>query len=228
LSINWGAWSSVGAAARGGVGGRLAQRGIGEITPEEGLAAFEQLLAWPRPQVAVMPIDWSVYAQQFESGATPAVLSEVISEPAPSAVRAPVQPHSDLAARLAAAAPAERRTLLLELLRSEVIKGLGLDAGKQIPINEPLIALGVDSLLAVELRNALSSALGLARRLPATLLFDYPSMSALADYLLAHVSAGDTTAPSTAPEGPAPAADEAAIAALSDAEAEALLLKELG
>jgi polyketide synthase 12/myxalamid-type polyketide synthase MxaB len=221
VSINWGAWSSIGAAARGGVGERLALRGIGEIAPEDGLAALQSLLVWPKPQIGMVPIDWSVYRRQFASGSEPCVLTEVLAEaPAATSGPAPAPFQAGFPQTLAAAASGERRPLLIELIRTEVIKGLGLQADKQLPLNEPLSALGVDSLLAVELRNALSSALGLARRLPATLLFDYPSISALTDYLLANVVA--------VPQAATLTPDEASIASMTDEEAEAMLIKELG
>jgi polyketide synthase 12/myxalamid-type polyketide synthase MxaB len=236
VSINWGAWSAIGAAARGGVGARLALRGIGEIAPHEGLAALERLLVWPTPQIGVVPIDWNVYRRQFAAGSEPAVLAEVLAESSSGGARPAAQLQTDLPQKLAAAAPGERRGLLLELIRTEVVRGLGLEASRELPVNEPLSALGVDSLLAVELRNALSRGLGLVRRLPATLLFDYPSISALTEYLLANAvaSTADSAPRPDRKEAASPQAaasqllDEAMIAALSDAEAEALLIKELG
>jgi acyl transferase domain-containing protein/acyl carrier protein len=227
VSINWGAWASIGAAARSGLSERLALRGFGEIAPDEGLAALQSLLVWPKPQIGMVPIDWSAYRRQFASSREPCVLTEVLAQ-APSATSRPTvaPPQVGFPQKLAAAAPGERRALLLELIRTEVIKGLGLQADKQLPMNEPLSALGVDSLLAVELRNALSSALGLSRRLPATLLFDYPSISALTDYLLANVVA--VGGERSAPQAVTLTADEASIASMTDEEAEAMLIKELG
>ena len=89
----------------------------------------------------------------------------------------------------------------------------------------PLNDLGLDSLMAVELRNMLGAGLELARPLPATLLFDYPTMDALADYLSVHVlrSRAGAAAPAAAA---AAMLDE--IAAMTDEEAERLLLEELG
>jgi acyl carrier protein len=164
------------------------------------------------------------------------VLAEVLAESSSGTARPAAQLPTDFPRKLAAAAPGERRGLLLELIRTEVVKGLGLEAGKELPINVPLSALGVDSLLAVELRNALSRGLGLVRRLPATLLFDYPSISALTDYLLANAvaSSAESAVRPASHAAASPRAsssqmmDEATIAALSDEEAEALLIKELG
>ena len=60
---------------------------------------------------------------------------------------------------------------------------LGLDAGEQIDLQKPLNEMGLDSLMAVELRNLLSTGLGAERILPASLVFDYPTIETIAGYL---------------------------------------------
>jgi polyketide synthase 12/myxalamid-type polyketide synthase MxaB len=229
LSINWGAWSAVGAAARRQIGGRIAARGLGEITPENGLAALDQLFAWPRPQVGVVPVDWQVFRRQFPEGQEPPFLSDQLVgtqaavRPTPEAAT-----ESGIVERVRKAAPGERREIIARFIRDQVGKGLGLDPAQPIDGNQPLVALGLDSLLAVELRNALSRGLGFTRRLSATLLFDFPSISALADHLLATiVEAQPAATPAPAPRRAAATVDEGEIAALTDEEAEALLLEEL-
>jgi hypothetical protein len=100
--------------------------------------------------------------------------------------------------------------------------------------------LGMDSLMAVQLRNRFSKALGLARPLPATLMFDHPTVEALATYLrpLVPGAAGSDAAPPAAPTpaatptGHAPSAEQAPLGAervaqMSDAEIELLLLERL-
>jgi acyl carrier protein len=106
------------------------------------------------------------------------------------------------------------------------VKALGLDPARPPDRSRPLQELGLDSLLAVELRNVLSNGLGLPRRLPATLLFDYPSVTAITNYLAGELLPADER------EVPAAAARDgqaelAEIAGLSDEEAEAMLLEEL-
>jgi acyl carrier protein len=81
------------------------------------------------------------------------------------------------------APPAKRQKLLMEFVRAQALKILGLDATQSIDYKQPLSDLGLDSLMAVELRSLLSAELGLAHGLPATLVFDYPTISALTDYL---------------------------------------------
>ena len=102
-------------------------------------------------------------------------------------------------------------------MRERALRVLGLDPGHALDPRAPLGDLGLDSLLAVELRNALGTTLKLA--LPATLLFDHPNVEALTQHLL------DTlfpAAPPAAAPAPAPKAGSVldAVADLSDDEVE--------
>ena len=111
-------------------------------------------------------------------------------------------------------------------LSSRTLHVIGLEEATLVDPTLPLKELGLDSLMAVELRNALAHSL--ARSLPATLLFDYPTLDALADYLLGVLALSETAKPrrvEAADEEPNSGAT--AIAGLSDDDAEALLLKEL-
>jgi polyene macrolide polyketide synthase len=95
-----------------------------------------------------------------------------------------------LARRLAGASEGEREAVALEFVRTEVAALLGHASPAAIGEQRGFTELGFDSLAAVELRNRLNATLGL--RLPATLVFDYPTPIALAGYLLGEV-AGATT-----------------------------------
>jgi polyketide synthase 12/myxalamid-type polyketide synthase MxaB len=226
LSVNWGAWSDIGAAARRRIAGRIATRGLGEIAPAAGLAAFDRVLTWPAAQVAVVPMDWQLYGRQFPGAQAPPFLADVMQQAMERAPRVSSQaPATSFVDRVRAAAPSEQPVLVAAMIRDAVVRGLGLDSSQGIDPHQPLGALGLDSLLAVELRNALSRALGLPRPLPATLLFDYPTLAGLAEYIT-------TTVIGAAPPGsplpkPAAAAGFEDIALLTDEEAEALLLQEL-
>jgi acyl carrier protein len=85
---------------------------------------------------------------------------------------------------------AARRTFLAKVVRRAAATVLELETGDAIPDDLPLKEAGLDSLLAVELRNALGKAIG--QRLPSTLLFDYPTIGAVVAYLQSlFVAAGD-------------------------------------
>jgi acyl transferase domain-containing protein/trans-aconitate methyltransferase len=151
-----------------------------------------------------------------------------------SAGTAPVAPDAvAFRAQLDAALPGERHALLCDAVRGEVMRILRLDADSSPALHDRLMHLGMDSLMAVQLRNALVTLLGLERSLPATLIFDYPTIAAISEYLLASVNL--RAAPSVGAPGPAsaPAAARAAeavpleastIAGMSDDEIEATLM----
>jgi hypothetical protein len=133
-----------------------------------------------------------------------------------------------LAQQLADALPAERHELLVEYARGHTVRVLRLDPTRPPERDARLMELGVDSLMAVELRNRLGAGLGLKQKLPATLIFDHPTIAAIARFLERLVLPEPVAAPSTATARPeTPATDEATIAELSDDEVEALLLKRL-
>jgi acyl carrier protein len=111
--------------------------------------------------------------------------------------------------------------LLAEQVRALALRSLGLDAHTVVEDARPLKDLGLDSLMAVELRNALARSLEIA--LPATMVFDYPSVTALAGYLLVRLD-GSGGRPVAAPSLPD---DATSLHALSEDAAEALLLAEL-
>jgi NADPH:quinone reductase-like Zn-dependent oxidoreductase len=224
LAINWGAWDDVGAAADRGVGERLTAQGMGALSPNQGLAALERLLGQPQAQVAVLPIHWRRYLERVGQGATPAFLAQLADvDNAAAAAPAPALARPlDLHEQLAAAAPGRRRPLVAAFVRERALRALGVDPSRAVDPRTPLGELGLDSLLAVELRNTLGRALG--RTLPATLLFDRPTLDALTDFILDEMLA-DAQPAGTAAETPAaPSASLVdSIEDLSDDEVDRLL-----
>ncbi len=196
LSVNWGPWSGGGMAAslarRNQV--RFAEIGLKSITPEQGAKVFERLLHTDVPQVAVLPIKWSKFLRQYRAGAPPFFASFITAE-------ADTAEKSAILEELERAPAAERPHVLAAFLEGQLSRVLGFgDSGGLDPLRN-FGDLGVDSLLAVDLRNRLESSL--ACSLPATLLFDYPNLEALVGYLVEQVvPAEPAEAAEAAPEEP--------------------------
>lgn len=191
LSINWGIWSEIGSAAARKADEWMLARGVGTIKPAQGLEMLDLLFAQDRAQIAVLPIDWEIYLSQFKT--VPVWLTRVAEEknkkgkkstqtssPPETSVKTAA---TDWHQKLSSVPLNQQRQFLMEHVHSQVVKAIGLEAGQEIDPRQPLNELGLDSLMAVELRNMLGSSLKLDRNLPATLVFDYPTISALTDYL---------------------------------------------
>jgi acyl transferase domain-containing protein/NAD(P)-dependent dehydrogenase (short-subunit alcohol dehydrogenase family)/acyl carrier protein len=224
-SINWGPWAEVGMAAA--LGGRDQQRwaqvGVSAVGIEQGLTILEDLIEHGPAQPCVLGVDWPTFLAQYPLGQEPALLSELAagierkSAPRPRAAAAPT-----LAQELENIPPNKRWNFVMTQVRGYAVKVLGTDQSKLIEPQQPLNELGLDSLMAVELRNALGAAVG--RALPATLLFKYPSLQALTDYLaydVLAIAANETKAEAAVDQ------DAAAIAPLSDDEVSRLLAEEI-
>jgi aryl carrier-like protein len=151
----------------------------------------------------------------------------VAAEPEPST---PVVPVGDVARRLAEAGPADRHALALEYVTLQVATVLRVSRAETLDPRQRLMDLGLDSLLALELRGRLAVGLGLAGGLPATLVFEHPTIDAVARYLVRETLGASEPIPAARRyEAAAPSTDEAAarIAHLSEEEVAALLLKKL-
>ncbi len=234
LSINWGPWSEIGAAATArAIVERVKLQGMGGIPTAEGLRAFGGLLRSDAVQAGVLPVDWERFVAPFGDRVSPYFSAVAGQRRAASERRQTLEASSEKTfAERAMAAPAnERRPMLVAHIREQVRRALGFDARYAIDDRRPLSDIGLDSLMAVELRNMLGASLAVRKSLPATLLFDYPTIDTLAGYLLpalglaAEPAAGAAARPAGA--GDAPGAMAAEIEQLSDAEAELLLLEEL-
>jgi polyketide synthase 12/myxalamid-type polyketide synthase MxaB len=232
LSLDWGAWSEVGAAAHEETARRIALRGMGRMRPDEALDALAIAMNGDEGQVAVLPVDWASLRARRREERRPSLLRALeSSEPGPRRPTVSTGTAEALLVRLREAAPAKRQRLLSEHIAGRVTRVLGLDASQVIDLLRPLKELGIDSLMAVELRNVLKADLALEGGLPATLVFDYPTVDAIANYLV-------ETALGLPPAGPAPdGSPESAEAAdgvlsrveqLSDDEVDRMLGERLG
>ena len=160
LSINWGAWSGKGFADSVGgkrLAARLALLGISSIAPKQGLEVLGQLLGHSATQVLAVPVNWKQYQSFYPADNISLLLSELVREEA-EVPQAPSRKSERRDALLAADA-AERGQLLQSYLREQVARVLGLSPSK-LDLEQPLSSLGLDSLMAVELKNRIAVDLG--------------------------------------------------------------------
>ena len=232
VSVAWGQWPDAGMAVAMQTRGADAwsARGLGWIEPDRAFGQLERVIRDASPYAAIVPIQWPQFLSRMPAGldrdfyrsvAPAARRDHTVAVPTPAASEV------SLVDGWRTAPASEWKDLVITHVAGRARLVLGVDETFAIAPRTALKDVGLDSLMAVELRNVLTRSLG--KSLPATLLFDYPSLDALSEFLLRTfglVTAAVASASSA--EAPPPAAgDDAAIASLSDAEAEAMLIAEL-
>lgn len=180
LSINWGPWGEVGMAAALARRDRerFEEQGWNTIAPAQGLSILEHFVAGATAQVAVLPVDWPVYFERVSAAVEDpfyAALASALVERKSAA-----SPRAMALDEIAALPAARQRDGLLKYVRAQIAQVARLSAGDIEP-RQRFFDLGLDSLMAVELRDSLQ--MGLGHALPATVVFDYPTLEALVDYL---------------------------------------------
>jgi acyl carrier protein/NAD(P)-dependent dehydrogenase (short-subunit alcohol dehydrogenase family) len=179
LSINWGAWSKVGAAALRQVEQQMQARGVEAIAPDQGLHILSQLLTHAsEAQVGVIPIRWP----QFLSQGSQDTFFERFRQAAPVAQ---ATTEANWRSRLQALPERQRLSFLTTALQQEVAQVLGRSAN-QLPESQlGFFDMGMDSLMAVELKNRLETQLGTS--VSSTVIFEHPNIAALAKHLAEEV-----------------------------------------
>ncbi|WP_327682117.1 type I polyketide synthase [Kitasatospora sp. NBC_00458] len=210
-SVAWGHWAG-GGLAEGAVEQRLRHRGVPAMDPELATAALQQVLDADETFLVVADVDWR---RALSTGEKPTALIGELAEVREWSAAAAVAPagaddsRAVLVQRLVGLSEAERRAVVLGVVRSEVASVLGHSSAEGVDAVRAFKELGFDSLTAVELRNRLNAVFGL--RLPATLVFDYVSPAILVGHLLSELLGGSPTAVSAASGGRGLTATGAAV-----------------
>ncbi|OBI56996.1 type I polyketide synthase [Mycobacterium sp. E787] len=185
ISLAWGLWDQA-SDMTGGLGAadiaRLGRDGILALSSAEAMELFDTALIVDEPFLAPARIDLG--ALRAHAVAVPPMFADLLSAPTRRRVDdslAAAKSKSALAHRLHGLPEAEQHAVLLDLVRSHIATVLGNTSAEAIDPDKAFQELGFDSLTAVEMRNRLKTATGLA--LSPTLIFDYPTPNGLAGYL---------------------------------------------
>ncbi len=187
-SVNFGPWSA--GMADPDARAQLERRGVRTLSPADALAGMADVLVAAgsgMPQAVVARIDWAKFLPIYLQAGRRPLLDEVAREvpaAATAALTSGASGTTALVERLTAAPVQQRRKLVLEFLRGAVADVTRVDVS-EIREEAGFFDLGMDSLMAVELRRQLEQAVG--KELPATLAMDYPRLTDVADYLLGDV-----------------------------------------
>jgi acyl carrier protein len=223
LAIHWGPWGEIGAATKGAVLERARATGIAAIDPGAGMELLALLMRSTSSEVAALDMDWDLFRSR-QAGASGrgifggAGLTER-DRLAGATTPAMGEARGSLLRAVHAAAPAHRLEVLVAGVQAAASEALGVARSGEVDPTTPLAELGLDSLMSLELRNAL--AMKLDRTLPATLLFNFPSVKELADHL-----AGELGLHTASADKPA-ACETTGLDALSEDDMAELLARKL-
>jgi acyl transferase domain-containing protein/acyl carrier protein len=186
ISVNFGPWLAGMADEESRA--KLAERGVKTLSPADALAGLADLMAVAATagaaQGVVARIDWARFLPLYLQAGTRSLLAELAREVPDVAPPITATGKTELVERLTSAPVQQRRKLLLDFLRDAVAQVTRVDPA-EIREDAGFFDLGMDSLMAVELRRHLEQ--GVGKEIPATLAMDHPRLSDVADYLLSDV-----------------------------------------
>jgi malonyl CoA-acyl carrier protein transacylase len=225
LSINWGPWAEAGMATGESQADWLSRRGLSSLSTTTGMAALTYLLGSDRTQITVAEVDWTVLKRLYEAGG-PRFLLEQLGNASSTAPTLQTQERDSLWQTLTDLPPEERQGQLVSHLQSEVGKVLGIVEADKLPeLHQGFFDMGMDSLMAVELKARLEKSL--ATPLPATLVIEAPTLNSLAQYLAQEVLGWHSLPVASAKDQPEDEALLTEIEQLADESVDELLQQEL-
>jgi myxalamid-type polyketide synthase MxaB len=222
ISINWGAWSQVGMASS--MENRLADVGMGSITVDQGLQALDYILnRGDITQVTVVPMNWTKQLSQFKPGSEPAMLRELAriyrDNSAPQVTETV---DNDWLEQLSSAEDSARLDTALSYVKGQIAKVLRLSNPESVDPHVSLSNMGLDSLMAMELRNRVETDLRVT--IAVAELLEGPSPTQIAESILSKLgSTNDQAADAQNAAAAEPDQLLSSLDQLSDDEVNALL-----
>ncbi len=197
VSVNWGPWAEAGMAATLETD-RFILQGIRQIAPTQALRTMARLLADPPVQAVVADIDWGAYGRAHGLDDRAGLFAALVGAKETATLHAAEDAVArDIIAEVQAALAGEREEMMRRYLQDLARQTLGYAHGEPIAADKPLADQGFDSLMSVDMRNRLNR--GLGRTLPASLLFDYPTLDRIGRHLLETMLPVATAPPPSAP-----------------------------
>ena len=215
-SINWGGWDQIGLAREAGTGRSIegyGQQGMPNFPAAEALAALERALREQPVQAVAVPYDWKKLAEFYGSAKVPPLYATAVASLATTDA---ADGRSEILEALEAAEPDSRASVMERYLQDVLSKVLKLPAHR-VDCDRPMGTMGLDSLMGLELVRRLSNAFAIA--VPATVVFNYPTLRQLAMHLLRRLQL-DTAEPATESK---PAGAAAALPVASEVSEEEAL-----
>ena len=185
VSINWGPWLSARNTSSSSSYDhrRWVASGIGTIATNDGLQILGRIIKKaPSAQLGVLSVEWDRLAKEVPTVGELPFLSKLVHQGEPLVKTGELsKQQSEILMRLKEASPSERLNILVAHIQGEVAKVLGMDRHHPLDPQQKLFEMGMDSLMALELKNRIQAELGCS--LPSTLVFNYPTVQSIADYL---------------------------------------------
>ncbi len=185
LSINWGMWGKGGMAARlsAQAPSLIGKTGMSAIEPEQGCQVLEELLLKQVNQVGVFPINWHQFLQHLPSGINTVSLENFALTDSEKEIQ-----KDEFLGQLIKAPESDRQQLLISYIQTKLGKLLGLPASQLPDPKLGFFDLGMDSLMAIELRNMLHARLGCS--ISTATLFSFSNIQDLTEYLTEKIFTG--------------------------------------
>mgnify|MGYP002624866583 CR=1 FL=1 len=175
-SIAWGPWAESGMAKDAGHDDQMADRGMELLDPKPALQLLGELIQTPTAtHTAVMSVRWADMLGMYRHG-VPSLLADIAADTDMDAGDAADEVDHAMRAKLLAVEEDERAKMLEEYFAEQLAKIMGLDP-EELEVEQPLNSLGLDSLMAIELKNTVEAKLRVS--IPMAQFMEGPSISSL-------------------------------------------------